>query len=106
MNEHEMNGAVITPRSWVAVSSEQVSCDLAGEAVVLSLRDGAYYGMNPVGARVWQLIQKPVAVSAVRDALLGEYGDVTADQCEREVVMLLTQLADWDLVQVIDPEAA
>ena len=106
MNERVSTGAAITARTWVAASGEQVSCDLADEAVVLSLRDGAYYGMNEVAARVWQLIQRPVSVAAVRDTLLGEYEGVSPDQCEREVVTLLARLADWELVKVIDPDVA
>lgn len=91
--------------SSVVASAEQVSCDLFDEAVVLSLRDGAYYGMNPVAARVWQLVQQPTHLSALCDALLAEY-DVPADQCEREVMALLRQLVEWKLVEVLEARAA
>lgn len=36
--------------SIVAVTPEQVSSELSGEAVILSLKDGVYYGLNEVGA--------------------------------------------------------
>ena len=92
---------MITPATTVVVSKDQVSCDLAGEAAILGLKNGIYYGLDPVGARIWNLIQTPVKVSAVRDAIVQEY-DVEADRCEPDLLELLQQLATEGLVRIID----
>ena len=63
----------ILKTSIVATAKDQVWCELAGEAVILNLKSGVYYGLSPVGARVWSLIQEPKIVSAVLDMLLEEY---------------------------------
>ena len=42
----------------VKAAKEQVSCDLAGEAVILNLKSGQYFGLNEVGTRIWNLIQE------------------------------------------------
>jgi hypothetical protein len=86
----------------VAQSSQQVSCDLGDEIVVLSLKNGAYYGLDPVAARIWTMLAEPRTVGAIRDALLSEYEEVEPERCTREVVGLLRQLAKWELVE-IDP---
>ena len=78
---------MITAATTVVVSKDQVSCDLAGEAAILGLKNGVYYGLDPVGARIWSLIQVPVVVSAVRDAIVQEY-DVEAERCERDLLDL------------------
>ena len=91
----------ISGRSVVVASKDQVSCDLQGEAAILNLKNGIYYGLDPVGARIWDLIQEPRAVSGVRDALLEEY-EVAPDDCERDLVVLLEELAAHGLVEVRD----
>jgi hypothetical protein len=83
----------------------QVSSDLGGEVVILSLEDGIYYGLDEVGARVWSLIQTPTAVSSIRDVILEEY-DVDAPQCERDLLALLDGLAAHGLVEVRDGKAS
>jgi hypothetical protein len=65
--------------SIVVAVKDQLSCDLAGEAVILNLKSGMYYGLDPVGARIWQLIQVPMAVKHIQDTILDEY-DVEASQ--------------------------
>ena len=85
----------------VVASKEQASADLGDEAAILNLIDGVYYGLDPVGARIWKLIQEPRTVREVRDTLLDEY-NVDADRCEHDLIVLLTELAEHDLMTIID----
>ena len=93
--------STISGQSIVVVSKDQVSCDLHGEAAILNLKNGVYFGLDPVGARIWNLIQEPRTVTGIRDVLLEEY-DVTTDACERDLVRLLQELATHGLVEVRD----
>jgi hypothetical protein len=90
---------LVSEHSTVVAVKDQVSADLAGEAVILNLKSGVYYGLNPVGARIWQLIQEPKAVTTIRDSLLEEY-EVKTDSCERDLLALLRELAAVGLVEV------
>ena len=91
----------ITGSSTVVATPEQVSCDLEGEVAILNLSSGVYYGLDPVGARIWTLLREPTTVRAVRDALAAEY-DVDPDRCERDLVALLEDLVTAGLVEVRD----
>ena len=53
--------------SVVVATKDQVSCDLKGEAVILNFKNGVYYGLNTVGARIWQALQEPKRVAELRD---------------------------------------
>jgi Coenzyme PQQ synthesis protein D (PqqD) len=55
----------ISDRSVVAAAKDQVSCDLAGEAAILNIKNGVYYCLDPVGARIWSLMQEPRAVAEI-----------------------------------------
>ena len=96
---------MLSTDSIVVVSPEQVSSDLAGEVVMLNLKNGTYYGLDEVGARIWGLIQQPRAVGAVRDAILEEY-DVEPERCERDLLALLGELRDNGLIEVRDAPGA
>jgi len=82
----------------VVVSKDQVACDLGGEASIVTWKNDVYYGLDPVGKRVWQLIQEPVTVAQIRDVLKAEY-DVEASQLEADIRELLEQLAEQGLVE-------
>jgi hypothetical protein len=96
---------MVSKNAIVVATQEQVSSDLAGEAVILNLKDGLYYGLDAVGARIWTLIQQPQSVAALRDAIVAEY-DVEAERCERDILTLLTNLAAAQLIEVTDVAAA
>jgi hypothetical protein len=82
----------------IVAASEQISCNLSGEAVILNLRTGNYFGLNPVGARVWELLQQPRTVSEIRDLILSEY-EVDSARCERDLHALVEELASRGLIQ-------
>lgn len=93
----------ILPSSIVVCSDENLSCELQGEAVVLNLQSGTYFGLNPLGARIWELIQKPAKVSFIRDELLKEFR-VDPCQCEADLLSFLKQLQANDLIRVQGPD--
>ena len=83
--------------SCVVVSDEQVSTSLGDETVILGMGDGVYYGLDAVGARVWALLATPRRVSELVRALLGEF-DVSPEECERDVLVLLDDLFERRLI--------
>jgi hypothetical protein len=90
---------VMSMESVVVAASEQVSCDLDGEVVILDLKNGVYYGLDAIGACIWDMLQKPTTIGAIRDAILLEY-DVEADRCERDLLALLRDMGDKGLVEM------
>jgi hypothetical protein len=101
--DHDVD-ATITTATTVVASKDQVFCDLAGEAAILNLKNSVYYGLDPVGARIWALVQEPVTVSSVRDVILHEY-DVEPEQCEHDLLDLLQKLAAQGLIAVESVQA-
>ena len=89
----------MTLQSTVRVSQDQVSCDLNGEAAILNLKTGTYYGLDPVGATIWKLIEKPCTVESLREAMLQKY-EVDAQRCESDLLDLLEKLKAEGLIDV------
>lgn len=97
--EHTM----ITDDSIVVASKEQVSSDLAGEAVILNVDSGVYYGLDAIGARIWNLIQEPHSIQAIVEILTREY-DVEEDQCRTDLILLLQRLEEEGLVATLEAD--
>ncbi len=89
----------LTLDSVVIASPNQVSSDLAGETVLLSMTSAKYYGFAGVGSRIWELIQQPVAVSAVCSVITEQY-DVSRELCEADVLRFLRDLLAKGLLEV------
>ena len=99
-----MNPA-ISDRTVVVAAKDQVSCDLAGEAAILNIKSGVSYGLDPVGARIWKLMQEPRAVGDIQDTITGEY-DVEPERCANDLFVLLEKLLAEGLIEVKDLSAA
>jgi hypothetical protein len=91
--------ASLSLESIVTAASEQVSCPLGEEAAILNLKNTVYYGLDPVGSRIWSLLQQARSVCELRDALVDEY-DVEAERCERDLLALLEKMRAEGLIQV------
>lgn len=83
----------------VVAAKDQVSSELDGEAVILNLKTGVYHGLDPVGARIWHLLQESRTVNDILNTLLEEY-EVEPERCERELLTLLQKLAEQELIEV------
>ena len=60
----------LTTASVIVAAKDQVSSDLAGEAVILNLQTGKYYGLARVAARIWELLKTPTRVANIRDTIV------------------------------------
>jgi Coenzyme PQQ synthesis protein D (PqqD) len=100
MNSQPSSSIKFMPKETVVVASaDQVSSDLAGESVILSLKSGTYYGLNPVGSSVWMLIQEPKTIAEICEAILEEY-EVDAQTCEADIQALLADLLNAQLIEL------
>ena len=93
--------STISERSMVVAAKDQVSCDLAGEAAILNIKTGVYYGLDPVGARIWNLVQEPRAVADIQSAITNEY-NVEPERCAQDLAGLLEKLLAEGLIEVKD----
>ena len=79
---------------------DMLSAEIGGEAVMMSIEKGAYFGLNPVATRIWDLIEQPKSLSELIAAIFGEY-DVSAEQCEADVREFTVDMIERGLAQVV-----
>lgn len=73
--------------------------DLDGEAVVLELESGRYFGLNETGTRMWLLLLEHGEVEPALRALLDEY-DVPEDRLRTELLDFVEALVSQRLLLV------
>jgi hypothetical protein len=87
----------LSDETIVVASPDQVSAEVAGDPVILGLRDGRYYGLSGAGSRLWQLVAEPRSITEIVDLLVAEY-DVDRATCRDDVLRLVDDLARRRLV--------
>lgn len=91
--------STINHHSIVRRSRDHVATDMAGETVVLDMKSGMYYGMEDVGALIWNFLGEPRTLLEIREAVLEEY-QIDADNCDRDIVTFLGAMETAGLVEI------
>jgi len=76
---------------------------LQDELILLNLSNGTYYSLDPVGTRIWQLLQAAPTqlLQGTLDTLLKEY-KTPANRCANDLLALVSQLEEHRLLEVVD----
>jgi hypothetical protein len=89
----------LTDKSTVCANSNNAQASVQGEAIILEMTAGKYFGLNRVGARVWQLIQSPVTLSELVGQISKEY-DVESERLVADLTEFLCHLESARLITV------
>lgn len=81
----------------VTIPAQVMARQVGEETVILDLASGTYFGLDPVGARVWQLMGEGKTLGEICDTMLDEY-EVTRDALERDVIELAQELSAQGLI--------
>ncbi len=81
----------------VRLSPDLISQEISDETVLLNLESEDYYGLDPVGTRIWQLIVELGDLQLIYEQLLAEY-EVTPEQLATDLEAFLDEAADQGLL--------
>lgn len=83
----------------IKASPEVLSRTLGEEAVLLDLRSGTYFGLSPVGARIWQLALEGLDIGQIVKTLVSEF-EADLVTIEADVEKLTEELVKAGLAQL------
>jgi len=89
----------VTLETQVFVGEDVVSRELDGEAVILNLESGTYFGLDPVGTRIWSLLQKNGSLRETFETLQQEY-EVPQNRLEEDLLRLVKELNTKGLLRL------
>ena len=70
------------------ISDQAIANAVADETVILHLGNGTYFGLDPIGARLWEALKAGNPPSSICEAVL-EAHDVEPDQLNADLRALL-----------------
>ncbi len=88
-----------TLQSRIIVPARVLFRDLGGEAVLLAMDAGLYYGLNESGTRMWHLLTEHGRADAAYQSLLAEY-DAPAERIQADLLEFLEALSSRGLLQL------
>jgi hypothetical protein len=94
------SGKTIDLNAKIVRNQEIVFSSMDSDTVMMSIEMGEYYGTNPVGSRIWELLEQPRTPAGLCDILVEEYS-VPAPECRREVLEFVGQLLEKKLVKYL-----
>jgi len=89
----------------VSASPNQVHSRVDDDLVILELDSSLYYALDPVGARVFELVQEPTSLGAIVDTIVAEF-EVDAPTARTDVLALMDTLLAQKLVEARAPGAS
>jgi hypothetical protein len=81
----------------VVIPTQVMARQVGDETVILDLASGTYFGLDPVGARIWQLMGDGKTLAEICEKMLEEY-EVEREQLETDVLRLTGELLERGLV--------
>jgi hypothetical protein len=84
----------------VTQSKDQVSCTLNDEVALLNMKSTLYFGLDEVGAYIWQALSEPRPAVELCKAVLDRF-EIEEAQCQAEVLEFLTKLEQAGLIEIM-----
>jgi hypothetical protein len=85
--------------SMVCHMPNPVAADVAGETVLMSLERSRCYGLGGIGSEIWSKLVSPVRVADLIEEF-SELYEAPPGVIERDVLQMLTQLANEGLIKI------
>lgn len=97
---------MMTTRSWSELRSSKATVPahvvfraFAQETVLLNIRTGQYYGVDPIGGRFLEAIQAGPDFAAAAEKLAGEFGQ-PPDRIQTDLTTFVDALAQRGLIEL------
>ena len=87
------------------INPEVLSSKIDEEAILMSFEAESYFGLDPVGSRIWELIsKKPVTADELVVLLMEEY-EVDEKTCHADVQRFIDDMSAKKLIRQVPVSA-
>ena len=89
----------VSAQAIVSIPEDVLFRELDGEAIILNLAKGLYFGLDAVGTRIWMVLDESSSVGRAIEVMTAEY-DVDPAVAAQDVLELVSALRDQGLILV------
>lgn len=90
----------MTVNHRVRIPEDVIHQKVGEEIVLLNLETGIYYGLDPVGTRLWELLLEHRSLQPLFEIMLREY-EVSPEELHRDIEQLIEELQERALLQFV-----
>lgn len=90
---------MLTIDAKISIPEDVLFREVDGEAVLLNIESGKYFGLDEIGTRMWQLLSEHEKIGDAFSRLSGEY-DVDEDKLRQDLLGFIEKLSGSGLLQV------
>lgn len=88
----------------VILRSDDIVCGVVdSDMVMMSIESGKYYQLNPSAGRIWNMLERPMAVFQLCDNLCREF-KVAPEDCRKDTMPFLDELVSRKILMVQQPD--
>ncbi|HVT05542.1 MAG TPA: PqqD family protein [Thermoanaerobaculia bacterium] len=87
------------PSGEITIPKSVLFQKVGEEIVLLSLDSGVYFGLDPVGARIWELISEQKSLDEVAETIAAEY-DAPRETIDGDLESLVKELQEKKLISI------
>ncbi len=85
----------------IAIPETVLFRELEGESVLLNIETETYFGLDDVGTRMWNVLEKADSIQAAYEALMEEY-DVDSATLKQDLADIIVRLQENGLLEIAD----
>ncbi len=89
----------ITLQSLIARNLEIITNEIDDELVMMSVEEGKYFGLNAIGASIWEQLEEPKTIESIVNILLDKF-EVNQEQCEKESLDFISEMIKKNVILV------
>ena len=86
-------------KSHITRNIEIITNEIDDEILMMSIEDGKYYGLNPVGSEIWKLIEEPKTIEEIIPALM-EIFDIDEETCSKESLDFIESMIKNNIILI------
>ncbi|MGY8825389.1 MAG: PqqD family protein [Candidatus Latescibacterota bacterium] len=83
----------LTVHSTVSRSADYVTNEIDGDLVMMSISEDAFFGLNAVGAAIWDFLAKPASIEAIISHVLDHF-ETSEQQCQTDVLSFVGEMVE------------
>ncbi len=80
-------------------NSEILANQVDGELVMMSIENGKYYGMNPTGNLIWNLLETETVIADLLSTLATRFS-LTEEKCKSDVLPFVEKLVSEKILVI------
>lgn len=89
----------LTLQSTISRSPDYVTNEIDGDLVMMSISEEAFFGLNAVGAAIWDFLAEPASIETIISHIVDHF-EVSEQQCQADVLRFVDEMVNKKTLRI------